>query len=661
MRAMSIALSLIFAALLPTFGHALETISNPPSNNLEIAATTKEELLLFWEEKDLYVQSPTRNMKPISQVAENITVVTAKEIEDMNAHTVSEVLNRVSGVFVDFQGQDFGSTVLLHIQGSETRHVLVLLDGVPLNYLSGGNADTSTIPVKIIERIEVIKGPASSAWGSSLGGVINVITKSAGNNTTPAGSVSASYGESSSQDDNGEVLGKAGPVGYYLFAGHQHSNGLRPSRAFDDNSVYAKITVPASKDVNINFTTGYSEPHIIPGDFLISDFTERITERAFFATASIDAAMSRELSFQATLYTFSRRLTLLDTVLGVTGAYAPISVAGDLFDNPTFNDEITGGSAKLVWTHGMHTAVFGTDIDHGSLDTTLINGPFIQSLGAPATITGHSDIDKWALFMNDTMTTGKFSLTPGIRYDHNSITGSFTSPSIETTYKIAERTIIRASAARGFTMPPLAFTSTGGLFFDPNPSLKPEKVWSYQAGVESNLTDLVWARLTLFQHDMKDGIVKELYAAGPPSFNDLFINKDSIRRRGYELELETAPISNVSLKTGFAYVRIEPSGADAVTQYMNNTGLKYDDKKSFMAELFGHYIWWGGHDNAAYATGKYNTYLWDLNLRKTVFSTRETNTDVFFTAHNIFNADQYTLDETKNPRRWVEAGVRLKF
>ncbi|HLD29275.1 MAG TPA: TonB-dependent receptor plug domain-containing protein, partial [bacterium] len=148
-----------------------------------------EVLRLFYSEKALVVSS-TRHPKPISQVAENITIVTAREIEEMNAHTVAEVLNRIPGVFINFgQGVgSFGSASLIYIQGSEDRHVFVLVDGVAWNFLSSGAAETNAIPVGIIERIEMIKGPASSAWGSSLGGVINIITKPAGTAARPAGS-----------------------------------------------------------------------------------------------------------------------------------------------------------------------------------------------------------------------------------------------------------------------------------------------------------------------------------------------------------------------------------------------------------------------------------------------------------------------------------------
>jgi vitamin B12 transporter len=77
--------------------------------------------------------------------------------------------------------------------------------------------------VGIIDRIEVIKGPASSAWGSSLGGLINIITKAAGTTRTPSGALQVSYGEAGSLDAGAHLSGKTGPLGYFLFAGRQES------------------------------------------------------------------------------------------------------------------------------------------------------------------------------------------------------------------------------------------------------------------------------------------------------------------------------------------------------------------------------------------------------------------------------------------------------
>ncbi len=644
--------------------------SQPPDNGsgekIQVASqyTTKDELLLFWDEKDLYVQSATRYEKPISQTAENMTVVTAKEIEDMNAHTVAEVLDRVTGIFVDFQGQDFGSVALIHIQnpiykGSPERFALVLLDGIPWNNLASGHAETITIPVKIIDRIEIIKGPASSSWGSSLGGVINIITKGAGTESRPSGSVSASISKNETQDYSAEISGKAGPVGYYLFAGRQESDGLRDERFFHNNSLYSKFNIPVSTGVNIGLTMGYSEPHLRLGVLPSADTTDFGNLRTFFATASLDAAVTRELALQFSLFTFKQKIDVSADVLG-TGTYGP---AGDLLLDQNFDETTTGGSARLVWRHDIHTAVLGTDISHGSLDQTITSGPFLESIGSPPISSSNPKIDKWAIYANDTITIGKFSITPGIRYDHNSVTGSFTSPSLGVTYKLAEKTIVRASAARGFTVPPLSWTSGGGFFFDPNPALKSERVWSYQGGIETSVTDYLWAKATVFRHNLSDSIEKVLFAAGPPTFNDLFLNTGKIKRLGYELEVETAPIHNFSVKAGYASVRLESTseidpGSDVINIYQYRLGIKYDDRMSFMAQLFGYYTWWDLDESAG---AKYNTMLWDLNLRKKVYSTEKMSTEIFLAGHNIFDGSYYTMAERKNPGRWVEAGVRVKF
>ena len=112
----------------------------------------------------------------------------------MNAHTLADVLNTVNGVVVEFGGASPGSIAGASIQGSALEHVVVMFDGIVINTASD-QADLSAIPVQMIEKVEIIKGPASSVWGSSLGGVINVITKSPRNSETPGGTVSASYGE----------------------------------------------------------------------------------------------------------------------------------------------------------------------------------------------------------------------------------------------------------------------------------------------------------------------------------------------------------------------------------------------------------------------------------------------------------------------------------
>ncbi len=134
---------------------------------------------------------------------------------------------------------------------------------------------------------------------------------------------------------------------------------------------------------------------------------------------------------------------------------------------------------------------------------------------------------------------------------------------------------------------------------------------------------------------------------------------DEVQRQGVEIELETLPFYNLSFLGGFAYVEIDPPASDGgETQYTYNVGLMYDDKDSLHVQLFGHYVWWNQDSSS---DGKYDDFIWDLNLNKTLYSKKWIKAEVFLTAHNIFNASQYSLGILKNPERWMKGGMRFEF
>ncbi len=621
---------------------------------LPTGAQTQEEmrvLSLFYEEKDLVV-TPTRYAKPISQVAENISVITESEIEAMNAHTVAEILSRVPGLYVGFN-QDFGAASQVYIQGSEQTHVLVLVDGIPWNFLSGGGAETNSIPVGTIDRIEIVKGPASSAWGSSLGGVVNILTKPTGDRQRPTGAIRASYGEASSRDYRAQVSGMAGRVGYYLFAGRQDSKGLRDSRYFDTYSLYTKFHLPVSDYVEANLRMGYSNPDMKFGDLVFRGVTATGSLRSFFATASIEAFLARGLSLKVSYHTLKQKSQQMNVTLDM------IDPPGELYLESIFDEETTGGRAKLVWEKGRHTAVLGVDFDQGRLDQTLNAGLPLQFWGVPASSVTRPEIDQRAVYFNDTIVIEEWSLTPGIRLDDNSITGSFVSPSFGLTRKLGRESLFRASAARGFTIPPLSSSSGGGVRLDPNPALEPEEVWSFQAGIETGTLKYLWLRATLFRHDLDNALTREIGGGGPPAYNDLGINDGEIRRQGVELEFQTLPFHHLSLQAGISYVDISPSNElGSEETYAYNIGLRYDDKASFRAELFGRFVWWNV-DPRYHAS--YDDFIWELNINKRIFSGKTMNTEIFLTAHNLFGGEQFSDGDFRNPDTWVEAGIRFKF
>ena len=129
-------------------------------------------LFSAWQEQS---STASRAPKPLSQTAENISVITSSEIEALNAHTLADVLATVPGIQTQSLGGP-GSVTFTFVQGSSFSHSRILLDGAPLNNYESF-ADVGMVPARIIDRIEIVKGTASSSWGRALGGVINVITK----------------------------------------------------------------------------------------------------------------------------------------------------------------------------------------------------------------------------------------------------------------------------------------------------------------------------------------------------------------------------------------------------------------------------------------------------------------------------------------------------
>ena len=610
-------------------------LSEEDMNNLmKMSKEERDYLLMYFDEDDLVVVSATRSLKSITKVAENVEVVSAEDIELMNAHTLTDVLNTINGVVIQFGGASPGSIAGVSIQGSEVEHVVVMFDGIVINTASDW-ADLSGIPVQMIEKVEIIKGPASSVWGSSLGGVINVITKSPLSFKTPVGTVSASYGERNTADMRAEMTGKTSGLGYYLSAGRLQTDGLRSMEEISTNYLYLKLKYDLTGRTDLGLSLFYSHGDREQGDFSAYDMFIKERNENLFATVSLNSSLSEGLDLNLSLKTARVRI---DTE---TGVLSTGESGTNLEDNRRY-----GASAKLGWRTGIHNLVFGSDYDYKKVLGDYFNSP--------------PTLNIFAVYVNDTISIDKLSITPGIRYDHTDRSDDFVSPNLGITYALGYKTILRASVARGFHLPVLGETTVDGIWFRHNPDLKPEEVWSYQVGVESGLLKYVWLKASAFRHDISDAIVSQDIDVDAGTWTD--VNKDKVRRQGVEVELKTMKFHNLTFSAAATFVDSEnvDTGEEihAWPDYTYDISLKYDDEKSLRALLKGRYVWW--HQDSS-MNAKYSSFIFDANIIKTIFKKQDRSCEVFLTGHNIFDGAQYFLDLYKNSGRWVEAGIRYKF
>ncbi|WP_259053102.1 TonB-dependent vitamin B12 receptor BtuB [Klebsiella sp. BIGb0407] len=126
---------------------------------------------------DNLVVTANRFQQPVNTVLAPTNIVTKEDIERWQSKTILDVMRRLPGVDIARNG-GMGQSSSLFIRGTEARHVLVLVDGVPMARPGISNdADIDQIPISLVQRIEYIRGPRSAVYGSgAIGGVVNVIT-----------------------------------------------------------------------------------------------------------------------------------------------------------------------------------------------------------------------------------------------------------------------------------------------------------------------------------------------------------------------------------------------------------------------------------------------------------------------------------------------------
>lgn len=566
--------------------------------------------------------SASRLPKPASHTAENVTVVTAAEIQAMNAHTLIDILASVPGMQLE-SFRTLGSATYLRMQGSSFRHILVMVDGVPFNNLGDNFSDIGLIPARIIERVEIVKGAASSSWGQALGGVINVITKAPDRERRIGGSLSSSVGERRTSDSGAELSGNIERFGYYLSGGYSGSKGLLANNHGDYSNAYAKLVYDLPGKGQLSGTFGYSRGN--RGDFAFAplDLKEETYPRQLFSTLTLRTRITDQLELELNGRHATRELGV---DIGLISTYLPLQ-------SYSIDETVSGVGAKLLWRTSSNLLAVGVEYDHVWMRST-------DSLVHVDTL--NRKTDRWGFYLNDTLTVGNFSFSPGVRLDLTGTSGDQFSPSFGITWQLTDTTLLRAYTARGYSLPAFLLDRTS------------EKVWTSQIGFESTTIPYLWLKGTLFRNDTWDIVTYD-------SFSNSF-NHERHLKQGFEVEAKTAALFNTSLSAGYDYSDARNSSTHQILQdiprHTLQLGVQYDDRQYLKGVLNGRHIWWNA---AGYHNGSYQGVIWDLHLTATPFGRKQHAPELFFSIRNIFNGSQYLDEFFKNAGRWVEGGVRISF
>jgi vitamin B12 transporter len=571
------------------------------------------------------VVSANRSPRPASQTAENITVVTAQEIEALNAHTLADILIGVIGIQLEENGTP-GTSTNIEIQGSNFNHVLVLVDNIPINNLAANFPDISAIPAQIIERVEIVKGAASTSWGSALGGVVNVITKVPQSERPFEGLVSGSLGKRSTSDGRGEVSGTLNRIGYYLSGGNLHSNGLLPNNGVNQNNFYGKLHYDLPVQGGLTLSSLYTDN--VSGQFALDPYKANQKDHQVLSTLSLQYPLSDHLFVEGAAK--SRVSNQEITVAALSD--------NSLLKKTNTAESSIGGSLSLSWLSELQRISAGVDFDHAKAD---LNDPQVQA-DQPK-----RSADRAGVYLNDTFTLGSFAVIPSARFDHTGTGENLFNPSLGITYALNENSVLRGYTSRGYSLTSL------------NQVNNTEKVWTSQVGIESGDIPYLWLKGTLFRNDTWNVTARVPNPnAGP---NDFMTVKQRQLKQGVELEARTLPFLNTSLSAGYTFIdaRNGDSGSllTGVPRHTIDVGIKYQDRSNFRALLTGRYIDWNASPDL---NGKHGI-IWDLHLGKKFQYSEHGFLELFLSVRNLFDGDQYLSEFYKNTGRWGEAGVRCNF
>lgn len=499
-----------------------------------------------------------------TEFGSSVTIITADDIDQLGFDFVLDAVASAPGVTINQNGP-FGGSATVRIRGAQTGQTLVLVDGVPVNDPSttSGIADFARLDTENIARIEVLKGPQSTLWGTdAIGGVISITTKD-----PDAGLGGTAFGEYGSYNTfrGGASLENAGDLGDFRLAiAGTSSDGISKADENDGNTEkdgYDSLTLSAKGGVNLSDTVRLST------DVLWSDAE---TEFDTFGPADGDNSNETE-EFSANV---SLNADLLD------GRFENLLLVGFTdIDRENFSGGVStfqsGGDRQLYRYQGTfniderNTIAFGAEREETSANNQ------------EATIDG-----LFALYEFKPLTT--LTLTGGLRVDDHDAFGSKTTGRAAVAYNPTDTLTLRASWGQGFKAPSI-FQSTFICGFcgltEPNIELRPETSEAFDIGLDwRSRNGRAEAGITLFDQESED-LIDFSFTAG-------YDNVDFVESQGVEVYGSYQLTDTLTVSGNYAYIDAEDGDGNVrvrVPEHSGDVTLAYDPDGPFSGTLLVRY------------------------------------------------------------------------
>lgn len=600
------------------------------------------------KEKSVYdlgkiVISATKTEEYQAKVGSSVSVITAEDIKNTGKNTVGEVLRNILGVTVAQTGS-FGGTTSVYLRGSKPGHTLVMIDGIEVNdpISTGRSFDFAHLTVDNIERIEIIRGPQSTLYGSdAMGGVINIITKKG--EGKPKFDFAQEGGSYNTFKELIDLSGGTEMIDYSLSFSRLDSDGISKARDGSEKDGYENTTLSTrlgykvfgKGELNLILRYTDAETDIDDGAYK-DDPNYTVWSRSFISklefNQKINSAWEHRLSFS---YNDIRRKYRNE---------------GDDGGPPEFVGWYKGDNKKFEWQNNFTpiewntvTAGFEYEEERGS--------SYSDWFGWISKFDRKTVNNKGYYLQNQLKFRDSLFITPGLRVDDHQLFGTETTYKLSTAYLLPTQTRLKANWGTGFKAPSLyqLYNPTYG-----NRNLKPDESKSYDFGFEQSLfNDKVSFSLTYFHNDFKNMVNWD-------SATLKYRNIGRAETKGFEVESSFEPIEDLKIGINYTYTdtKDKETGKRLARRPKNQLGLSINwfflEKGNL--NLTTNYV---GHrwDDAA-NTNKTKPYT-KMDLSTSYDLTK--NFQIFCRIDNLFDRRYEEVRGYTTPRRSFCIGSRITF
>lgn len=516
----------------------------------------------------------------------SISVITKEELEGRSFRDITEALESVPGVYFDDGPSSKGGTGEISIRGMDTKYTLILVDGVPQGsqqaYYNGygSGAEFGWLPpISAIERIEVIRGPMSTLYGSdALGGVINVITQGAGDSWD--GSVNV---DTMVQQDSA--------------SGDRHQSQFRVSGPLIEDTLAATITgsvLTRDEDTIEDGYRGYDRRDLTAQLDWTPNDANRLQFEAGYGTQDTEGTADNTGNVNE-LDTRHQRQTLRHTLQWgdrlTTRSYIQRTELRQ--DDSSYNsvyERVTANTSTVI-PLSDHLLTFGAQARE-------------QSTENPGRGFGKSNLERWdmALFAEDEwFLTDQFSLTTGARWVNDENYGSEIVPRLYGVFNATPQLTLKGGVSAGYRTPDLKEGDSNWIEGGGGPrcadcrdvgntNLEAEKSTTYELSALWQSESGLELSTTLFHTDYRDKIEKPtvcdtregdalcLYQGQEYTAIAQYMNVDEATVNGAELTLDIPIGEHVSLSTSYTFT-------DSKQRSGENSGLPLNDQPRHRATL----------------------------------------------------------------------------